>query len=283
MDLASIKQKLAALNSGGTQDRERIDFDKIYWRPANGKSTIRIVPSAFNAADPFTEIKLHYGIGKFPIVSLSNYGKQDPVEEFVKELRKTSDKDNWSLSGKLSPKSRYFAPVIVRGEEEKGVRLWSFGINIYKALLALAEDEDIGDFTDIINGWDMVVETTPAAGPGQFPTTTVRIKPKQTPLSEDNTQVDLWLKEQPNALESQIQYDYEFIKKKLQEYLNPGEEMISQATVPAESIAPVTPITAAAQDPALNKALESNKSGFTLEAAVAGNKSTVNKFDDLFS
>ena len=276
MDLKAIRQKLESLNSNGNQDREKVDFDKIYWRPANGKSTIRIVPSAFNAADPFTEIKLHYGIGKFPMVSLSNYGKQDPVEEFVKELRKTSDKDNWSLSGKLSPKSRFFAPVIVRGEEEKGVRLWSFGVNIYKALLALAEDEDIGDFTDVMSGWDMVVETTPAAGPGQFPSTTVRIKPKQTVLSEDDSKVNAWLKDQPNALEVQTQYDYEFIKKALQKYLNPGEEETTSPAVPTESIAPVA-------EPELPASLGSNKTDFTLETATAGNKSTVNKFDYLFN
>ena len=276
MDLNAIKNKLAALNSTGNQDREKIDFDKIYWKPANGKSTIRIVPSAFNAADPFTELKLHYNIGKFPMMSLSNYGKQDPIEEFVKELRKTSDKDNWSLSGKLSPKSRFFAPVIVRGEEEKGVRLWSFGVNIYKALLALAEDEDIGDFTDVMSGWDMVVETTPAAGPGQFPSTTVRIKPKQTVLSDDDSKVSSWLKDQPNALESQTQYDYEFIKKALQNYLNPGEESITPPATPTESIAPAVELE-------LPASLGSNKTDFTLETATAGNKSTVNKFDDLFN
>jgi hypothetical protein len=283
MDINAIKAKLAALNSTGNQDREKVDFDKIYWRPANGKSTIRIVPSAFNAADPFTELKLHYNIGKFPMMSLSNYGKQDPIEEFVKELRKTSDKDNWSLSGKLSPKSRFFAPVIVRGEEDKGVRLWSFGVNIYKALLALAEDEDIGDFTDVMSGWDMVVENTPAAGPGQFPTTTVRIKPKQTTLSDDDSKVNSWLKDQPNALEVQTQYDYEYIKKKLQEYLNPGEEVASAAPVAAESIAPVSTPSAVAEPTDLDRALGSNKTDFTLETAVEGNKSTVNKFDDLFN
>jgi hypothetical protein len=280
MDLNAIKNKLAALNSTGNQDREKVDFDKIYWRPANGKSTIRIVPSAFNAADPFTELKLHYNIGKFPMMSLSNYGKQDPIEEFVKELRKTSDKDNWSLSGKLSPKSRFFAPVIVRGEEEKGVRLWSFGINIYKALLALAEDEDIGDFTDVMSGWDMVVETTPAAGPGQFPATTVRIKPKQTVLSEDDSKVNSWLKDQPNALEVQTQYDYEFIKKKLQEYLNPGEEVATPPATPTEAIAPAAPV---ATETDLSATLGNHATDFTLETATAGNKSTVNKFDDLFN
>jgi hypothetical protein len=221
------------------------------------------------------------------MVSLSNYGKQDPIEEFVKELRKTSDKDNWSLSGKLSPKSRYFAPVVVRGEEEKGVRLWSFGINIYKALLALAEDEDIGDFTDVMNGWDMVVETTPAAGPGQFPSTTVRIKPKQTVLSEDDSQVNSWLKDQPNALEVQTQYDYEYIKKKLQEYLNPGEEVTTPPATPTEPTEAVGSVTVPTPTPVAPSVIPGTgimeEKAFSLEAATAGNKSTVNKFDDLFN
>jgi hypothetical protein len=129
-----------------------------------------------------------------------------------------------------------------------------------------------------MSGWDMVVENTPAAGPGQFPTTTVRIKPKQTVLSDDDSKVNSWLKDQPNALEVQTQYDYEYIKKKLQEYLNPGEEIATPANIPAESIAPVT---TAPTD--LDKALGSNKTDFTLETAVEGNKSTVNKFDDLFN
>lgn len=289
MDLNAIKNKLAALNNNGSSDKEKVDYDKIYWKPSNGKSTIRIVPSAFNAADPFTELKLHYNIGKFPMMALSNYGKQDPIEEFVKELRKTSDKDNWSLSGKLSPKSRYFAPVIVRGEEEKGVRLWSFGVNIYKALLALAEDEDIGDFTDVMNGWDMVVETTPAAGPGQYPTTTVRIKPKQTVLSEDDSQVNSWLKDQPNAFEVQTQYDYEYIKKKLQEYLNPGEEITTPPATPSEPSEPVAaaPVAVPSPAPAATSIIPGTgimeEKAFSLEAATAGNKSTVSKFDDLFN
>ena len=275
MNLDAIKAKLAGLNNNG-QEREKVDYEKIFWRPTNGKHIVRIVPSVYDPSFPFKELKFHYNIGKFPMIALSNFGKQDPIEEFVKELRKTSDKENWSLSGKLSPKTRIFAPVIVRGEEDKGVRLWSFGTNIYKALLALAEDEDIGDFTDVMSGWDMVVETTPAAGPGQFPSTTVRIKPKQTVLSEDDSKVNAWLKDQPNALEVQTQYDYEFIKKALQKYLNPGEEETTSPAVPTESIAPVA-------EPELPASLGSNKTDFTLETATAGNKSTVNKFDDLFN
>ena len=156
----------------------------------------------------------------------------------------------------------------VRGEEEKGVRLWGFGVTIYKALLALAEDEDIGDYTDVINGWDMVVEQREG---NPYPETTVRIKPKQTPLSDNNDQVDAWLKTQPNPTEVHTQYDYDFIKKQLQNYLNPGSGDEAPATSTSET------------DKSMPESLGQNKSDFTLETATAGNKDTVSKFDDLFN
>lgn len=267
MNLEAIKAKLDALNNNG-QQKEKTDYSEIFWKPELGKQTIRIVPSAFDPTFPFKELKFHYGIGKYPMVALSNFGKQDPIEEFVKELRKTNDKDNWSLSGKISPKTRIFAPVVVRGEEDKGVRLWGFGITIYKALLALAEDEDVGDYTDVINGWDLVVEMTQGS---PYPTTTVRIKPKQTPLSDNNNEVDKWLKEQPNPVDAFTQYDYEFIKKQLQNYLSPGsQEDDAPAAIPGgidnESNSAPAPV-----------------SNFTMETATAGKKDTVSQFDDLFN
>ena len=268
MDINAIRAKLDALNNNG-QQKEKTDYSEIFWKPELGKQTIRIVPSAYDPAMPFKELKFHYGIGKYPMIALSNFGKQDPIEEFVKELRKTNDKDNWSLSGKISPKTRIFAPVVVSGEEEKGVRLWGFGITIYKALLALAEDEDVGDYTDVLNGWDLVVEQ---AQGNPYPTTTVRIKPKQTPLSDDNNQVDTWLKEQPNPADSFTQYDYEFIKKQLQNYLDPNSvEEDSPAALPGGT------------DNDLPTSLGTNKTDFTLETATVGNKGTVDKFDDLFN
>ena len=257
MDINAIKAKLDALNNNG-QEREKTDYSQIFWKPEIGKQTVRIVPSAYDPAMPFKEVKFHYGVGKYPMASLSNFGKQDPVEEFVKELKKTSDKDNWSLAGKLNPKTRIFAPVVVRGEEDKGVRLWGFGVTIYKALLALAEDEDVGDYTDVINGWDLVVEMRQG---NPYPETSVRIKPKQTPLSDNNDLVESWLKEQPNPMEVHRELDYEFIKKQLQNYLNPG-------SVEEEAPAPQAP----QQD-----------NSYTLENNVKVKSDKVSEFDDLFN
>ena len=101
-----------------------------------------------------------------------------------------------------------------------------------------------------------------------YPETTVRIKPKQTPLSDNNDLVDKWLKEQPNPTEVHTEYDYDFIKKQLQNYLNPGAEETTTSTAGSET----TP-----------ESLGQQKSDFTLENATAGNQDTVSKFDDLFN
>ncbi len=259
MDINAIKAKLEALNKN-SNDQERVDFSKVYWKPSFGKNTIRIVPAFYSPEFPFTEMKFHYHIAKFPMASLSNWGKQDPIEEFVSELKKTDSKENWKLAGKLTPKTRIFAPVIVRGEEEKGVRLWDFGVTVYKALLALAEDEDVGDYTDVMNGWDLVVDYEKG---NPYPTTSVRIKPKQLPLSKNSEEVDKWLKEQPNPKEVSTQFNYAYIKQQLQNYLVPSSESEESPEEEAEKSVP---------------------SKFSLESNQSSSEKTnlVSKFDDLF-
>jgi hypothetical protein len=212
---------------------------------------------------PFSELYFHYGIGKYPMIALTNFGEQDPVVDFVNELRKTSDRDNWSLSGKLAPKMRVHAPVVVRGEEDKGVRLWGFGKQVYNTLLQLAADEDIGDFTDIINGYDIVIEVVQG---NPYPQTSVRIKPKQTPLSDDNNLVTKWTKEQPDPLKSFSKYDFAFIKKQLEGWLSGNEDG-------DDTPAPVQAAPATTHAPANN---------FTVETQAPKKADTVSQFDDLF-
>ena len=263
MDLNAIKAKLSEIEDKSNGKKEKIDYEKVFWKPPTGKSKIRIVPSAYDPTMPFSELKFHYNVGKYPILALSNFGKQDPVEEFVAELKKTNDRDNWSLAGKLTPRSRFFAPVVVRGEEDMGVRIWGFSQTIFKALLSMAEDEDIGDYTDPVNGFDMNVEVRQG---NPYPETSVRIVPKMSPLSDNNNHVETWLKEQPNPSEVYTQYDYDFIKKALLEYLEPGS---TAETEEETSTTTTTPAPA--------------QSSFTLETASEGKKSTVDKYDDLFN
>ena len=221
MDLNKIKQKLQELNSESNQ----ANAANVFWRPDFGESTIRIVPSKFDKDNPFTELYFHNVLDKYPVLALTNFGEQDPVVQLIEQLRMTSDKENWSLSGKLSPRPRYFVPIIVRGEEDKGVRLWSIGPTIYKALLQLASDPEIGDFTDVANGCDMKVTKVQAQ---PYPETTIRAARSNSPLSADPKQVEKWLTEQPDPKESFRKPTFDRLKQLLAAYLSPGSNQNSQ-------------------------------------------------------
>ena len=245
MDINAIKQRLNSLQSSG-QKKEKVDYSKYYWKPKQeGKYQIRIVPSALNKENPFQEVFVHYGFSKFPIYALTNWGEKDPIVEFAKQLRGTSEKENWQLAKKLDPKMRVFAPVVVRGEEDKGVRLWEFGKEIYMQLLGIAEDEDYGDFTDINDGRDFTVEAVMGdIGGRQGIKCSIRVKPKTSPLGTDKTQLKSWLTEQPNVLELQKKNTFEDLKSILEKFLNPDAETEEEEEV----VAPVKTANAAPKD-----------------------------------
>ena len=225
MDLNKIKSRLDNLNQASKpKQTEKKDYTLVYWKPkAEGKYQIRFVPSKINKDNPFQEIFMHYGVGKYPIVALTNWGENDPIVEFSKKLRKSSESENWRLAKQLDPKMRVFAPVIVRGEEDKGVRLFEFSKTIYMELLSIADDEDYGDFTDVAEGFDFVVNASKVQDRPGF-ALSLRPKPKQTPLSSDASQITTWLENQPILLEERYKYTYDKLKEELQTFISGGEE-----------------------------------------------------------
>jgi hypothetical protein len=217
--------------------------------------------------NPFQEVFVHYGFSKFPIYALTNWGEKDPIVEFAAQLRKTNDKENWSLAKKLDPKMRVFAPVIVRGEEEKGVRLWEFGKEIYMQLLGIAEDEDYGDYTDINEGRDLTVDVVKGdIGGRQGLKSSIRVKPKTSTLSSDASLIQKFLKEQPSLLEIQRKMEFEALKEVLQTWLSP-EDTSDDVVDEDEDETPVEPTPVKA---------------YALKTPLAPKASKADKFDSLF-
>jgi hypothetical protein len=269
MDISAIKQRLNALQStNNTGKKEKIDYSKVYWKPKEeGKYQIRIVPSKLDPKNPFQEVFVHYGFSKFPIYALTNWGEKDPIVEFAAQLRKTNDKENWSLAKKLDPKMRVFAPVIVRGEEEKGVRLWEFGKEIYMQLLGIAEDEDYGDYTDINEGRDLTVDVVKGdIGGRQGLKSSIRVKPKTSTLSSDASSIQKFLKEQPSLLEIQRKMEFDALKEVLQTWLSP-EDTSDDVVDEDEDEIPVEPTPVKA---------------YALKTPLAPKASKADKFDSLF-
>lgn len=272
MDLNQIKSRLQQINSA--QNNGGKDFAKNFWKPAIGKSTVRVVPSAYDKDNPFTELQFHTVLSKYPILALTNFGKKDPVEEFRQALQTAGGKENWSLSGKLTPRTYYYVPVIVRGEEDKGVRLWNIGITLYKALLALAADEDVGDYTDIAEGRD--IKITKVEG-NPYPDTSIMPAMKSTPLSTDAKQVEEWLKNQPEPIRCFREQTYDQIKTQLEAFVQgkpAGQPAPKPTTAAAEAEAEV-------KEEAETKAEEAPKLKPAPKAKTPA-RSVTQKFNDLF-
>ena len=207
MDISQLKSRLASLqNPRGGQKK---DFSLTIWKPTVGKHLVRIVPSTYNKSNPFKELFFHYGINNKTMISPTSYGEKDPIVEFAQGLRKSNERDNWQTAKKLEPKLRVFVPVIVRGEEDKGVRFYEFGKMVYQELLGVMADEDYGDITDIQKGRDVTVEVIPAAETGKmFNTTTIRVKPNQTPLVDDATKATSLLENQKDLVSLFKKYEH---------------------------------------------------------------------------
>jgi len=216
MDLESVRKKLQNLQTK-TKKQDNL------WKPEPGTQTIRIVPNKANPEYPFHELQFHYGLGGKNYLSPTSYGRPDPLVEFAEKLKGTGSKEDWQLSRQITPKMRVYVPVIVRGKESEGVKFWGFGKQVYTELLGFISDPDYGDITDPAGGRDVSVEFTPAEGAGSFPKTTIRVKPNQTPVTEDKAVLDS-ISNQPAIDDIFKEPDYETLNEALQNWLNGGGE-----------------------------------------------------------
>lgn len=224
MDIKAIKKKLDALSN--KSNNYSSNNKNLFWKPSPGKQIIRVVPSKFNDKTPFTEMKFYYNIGdKKVMASPVNWGEKDPIYEFAKTLRQSDDKENWALAKKLSSKTRTFAPVIVRGEESEGVKLWQFGKEVYEAFLQLAVDEEIGDFTDVMSGRDIKLNTVGPESTGTpYNRTTLGPSLKTSHLMESKEEIDKLLEEQVNPMDLFKPLPYDEMKQALMDWLEPDED-----------------------------------------------------------
>ena len=223
MDLNAIKQKLDSLNK--QSNYKKGSGKNLFWKPSVGKQVVRVVPNKYNKDFPFTEMMFYYGIGQRVMASPKNWNEKDPIVEFTKQLRSTNDKENWRLAKKLDAKTRIFAPVVVRGEESEGVRLWQFGKEVYQEFLNMAADEEIGDYTDIAQGRDIKLTTVgPEVTGTPYNKTSIGPSLKTSPISKDKDEVNKFLEDQPDPMKIFKRYTFDEVKAGLQEFLSPETE-----------------------------------------------------------
>mgnify|MGYP003125415184 CR=1 FL=1 len=252
IDLDAIRKKLGDLQSQTTRTSS-------LWKPSPGKNQVRIVPYQHDKANPFLELFFHYDLGKRNYLSPVTHGESDPVVEFSEKLKSTGNSDDWKLSKKLEPKMRVYVPVIVRGEEG--------GKQVYAELLGFISDPDYGDITGLTDGRDIVVEFTPSEGAGTYPKTAIRVKPNQTPATEDKALADKIMNGQKEIFSIFKKVSYDDLKAALESWLSPDGEGEDAGDLPWES----------------NSKESNTKQEAKTEPKVGKTDDISKAFDDLFS
>lgn len=220
LNIEKIKSRLSSLSTTNNPKQ------KMIWKPTPGKQVIRIVTNAKQPDNPFVELKFHYNLNGKTYLSPDTFNRPDPIVEFSNKMKTTGDKEEWKLGKKLEPKMRTYAPIIVRGEEELGVRYWGFGKKVYEQILSVMADSDYGDITDLATGRDIVVEFKSAEEAGKdYPETAIRVKPNQSP-AVDPSRKDLIekIKNQPDLGECWPELSYDELKNVMNAWLHPATE-----------------------------------------------------------
>jgi hypothetical protein len=181
LDLAKMKAKLQESESGG-----KPKSDNVWWRPQEGDQEIRIVPT--EDGDPFKVFHFHYNLGDGArggvLCPKRQFGEECPICDFASKLWQEGTDDSKRMAKSLFVRQRFFSPVVVRGEEEKGTRVWGYGKTIYETLLGLVLNPDYGDITDIDSGVDFTLTYTLPKTKGAFPQTNLTPKRKSSNLAK---------------------------------------------------------------------------------------------------
>ena len=213
IDFDAIRKKLGQLSGGSSKRR-------VMWRPPQDETTtVRLIAFTDNNGNPFKERYFYYNIGNNPgLLAPYQFGKPDPINELIQKFKSEGTKEGYEMAKKLYPKMRCYAAVIVRGEEEEGVKLWAFGKTVYQNLLNIMLDPDYGDITDPHEGFDIKVTVSKQAGK-MYATTDVMPRPKQTDLGTKK-QIKEWTENIPDLDDVFQMKSYEQLESIINAWLN---------------------------------------------------------------
>jgi hypothetical protein len=187
INLEAMRAKQALLDNDKNNNNDR---KSAFWKPVDGDQDIRIVCP--EDGDPFKELHFHYlevdGKRKTVLCPKRNFDDECPICEFASSLWRdavAANNDEMKRQAKdMFVKQRYFSPVLVRGEEDEGVRAWGYGVTAYKKLLQLVLNPEYGDITDVDEGTDLTITYGKVAGK-RFPETNISPRRRTSILCND--------------------------------------------------------------------------------------------------
>ena len=209
LNLKKIQDALDRLEGRG-----RSGDSSILKLPEGDDNVVRFVPYVHDLEIPFTEVYFHYDVGGEHFLCRRRHGNNTcPVCDFAstmwKDFEQTKDETYKKLFSKFAAKMKIFAPVVLRGQEDKGVKLLSMSEKTYKGILtkmknALRQGIDI---TDPFEGLDVTIPVKKQqvggfkwTGPDND-SIDVQMRPSKLFDDKSKEEVEEYLKNCPNVFE----------------------------------------------------------------------------------
>jgi hypothetical protein len=198
INMELMRKKLSALRGNGKNDKS-----SVWFKPDEGDTDVRIVPTA--DGDPLKEVHFHYNIEGHKggvMCPKRNFGEQCPICEFASQLWRdgtdNNDEETKKLAKSLFARNRYFSPVVVRGLESEGVKVYGYGKTAYELLLGYILDPEYGDITDPEDGTDITITYTKPKKPGAYPQTNMKMRRNTSTLLKDEDAIPGLLQNMPD-------------------------------------------------------------------------------------
>lgn len=227
ISLDKINSALDRLDNKGGGNQQNDALVKL----DEGEHQIRIAPYKHDLDMPFRELWFHFKIGGRTFLCPNKMkGEPDPICDFAttcwNEYTKTNDESYKDMFKTMAPTLRVYVPIVVRGQEDKGIRWWSISPRTtYKEVLnhvrsGLRQNVDITDATE---GLDLMVTVEPGFNGWLMPTTiTTALKP--TPLAGTKAEIETII-DSVTEVETLFEYSpVEEMKIALDKHINPNAD-----------------------------------------------------------
>lgn len=217
-NLDAIKAALSKGEKGGGTAQKTDGKKNVYWKPTLGTHDVRFLPMPTTTGEPFLRVEYYEKLTERRFIAPSCFGLPDPIKDQFAVLRKSKSKEDWNTTKNLRPREKFYATIIVRGEEDKGPQIWELTPAIRQKVYDILMHKDNVD-EDMFSpevGYDFTVTISPVLENGKpktfngYPMKEYGLQPRKKPsvLSKDKNQAKAWLDGMPNLEESMRQFCY---------------------------------------------------------------------------
>lgn len=227
LNLDAIRGKIAELNG---ENRTSNSSNVQLWKPEVGEYVIRGMhwPTHLKLTrdgEPFVERHFYYGIGRRGILAPAQFGKEDPIADLRIQLFKSGNPDDKIIAKKLFARMRCYMPVVVKDgpkSDPDTVLVWSFGTQVYEKLLSYFLKDDIGDYLDPKEGFNLEVKISKKGGKQYFDTD-VELARRPSALAESDAKIKELFDKVPDISSMWSERTTAQIQQDLDAWLNGGE------------------------------------------------------------